>query len=104
MCKKNSPDRKGNQQTPLIQKEEKRRRKKDSPDKCEVSMRCVTKTLPIKEGNQHGMCKRKYPEKNKNKIKCQHGMCKRNSPDKNEASTGCVRETPQIKRKPAWDV
>ena len=25
-------------------------------------------------------------------------MCKRNSPDKNEASTGCVRETPQIKR------
>ena len=31
-------------------------------------------------------------------------MCKRNSPDKNEASTGCVRETPQIKIKPAWDV
>ena len=31
-------------------------------------------------------------------------MCKRNSPDKNEASTGCVRETPQIKMKPAWDV
>ena len=47
-------------------------------------------------------------------------MCKRNSPDKNEASTGCVRETPQVKRnkygvwkrnspdyyffKPAWDV
>ena len=24
-------------------------------------------------------------------------MCKRNCPDKNEASTGCVRETPQIK-------
>ena len=31
-------------------------------------------------------------------------MCKRNSPDKNEASMGCVRETPQIKMKPAWDV
>ena len=31
-------------------------------------------------------------------------MCKRDSPDKNEASTGCVRETPQIKIKPAWDV
>ena len=36
-------------------------------------------------------------------------MCKRNSPDlkkrKKEASTGCVRETPQIKKiKPAWDV
>ena len=35
-------------------------------------------------------------------------MCKRNVPDKKikkeEASTGCVRETPQIKIKPAWDV
>ena len=31
-------------------------------------------------------------------------MSKRNSPDKNEASMGCVRETPQIKMKPAWDV
>ena len=31
-------------------------------------------------------------------------MCKRNSPDKNEASTGCVRETPLIKMKPARDV
>ena len=31
-------------------------------------------------------------------------MCKRNTPDKNEASTGCVRETPQIKKKLAWDV
>ena len=46
-------------------------------------------------------------------------MCKRNSPDKWETSTGCVRETPQIKNedsmgcvretrqikmKPAWDV
>ena len=31
-------------------------------------------------------------------------MCKRNSPDKTEASTGCVRETPQIKFKPAWEV
>ena len=30
-------------------------------------------------------------------------MCKRNSPDKNEGSTGCLRETPQIKIKPAWD-
>ena len=26
-------------------------------------------------------------------------MCKRNYPDKNEASTGCVRETPEIKIK-----
>ena len=31
-------------------------------------------------------------------------MCKRNSPAKNEGSRGCVRETPQIKMKPAWDV
>ena len=31
-------------------------------------------------------------------------MCKRNSPSKNEANTGCVRETPRMKMKPAWDV
>ena len=31
-------------------------------------------------------------------------MCKRNYPDKNEASTGCVRETPEMKKKPARDV
>ena len=31
-------------------------------------------------------------------------MCKRNSPDKNEAIMGCVRETLQIKMKPAWGV
>ena len=31
-------------------------------------------------------------------------MCKRNSPDKNERSTGCVRETPQIKMNAARDV
>ena len=31
-------------------------------------------------------------------------MCKRNSPDRNKASTGCVRETPRIKMKPAGDV
>ena len=26
-------------------------------------------------------------------------MCKRNSPDENKASTGCVRATPQLKKK-----
>ena len=31
-------------------------------------------------------------------------MCKRNSQNNNEASTGCVRETPRIKMKPAGDV
>ena len=31
-------------------------------------------------------------------------MYNRNSKDKNEASTGCVRETAQIKMKPARDV
>ena len=30
-------------------------------------------------------------------------MCKRNSPHENKARTGCVRETAQIKIKPAWD-
>ena len=49
----------------------------------------------------------------------QHGMFKRDSGDKNENSTGCVRETPRMrkrrrhgmcktnfrqKNKPAWDV
>ena len=40
----------------------------------------------------------------------QHGMCKRNSPD-TKVSTGCVRETTDIKKKKkkkkhtsAWDV
>ena len=33
-------------------------------------------------------------------------MCKRNSPDKSkkEAIMGCVRETPCLKMKTAWDV
>ena len=31
-------------------------------------------------------------------------MYKRNSPDKKEASTGCVRETPHMKKKSVWDV
>ena len=31
-------------------------------------------------------------------------MCKRNSPQKNKASMGCVRKTPKIQIKPAWDV
>ena len=31
-------------------------------------------------------------------------MCKRNSPQKNKARMGFVRKTPQIKKKPAWDV
>ena len=31
-------------------------------------------------------------------------MCKKNSPHKNGGSMGCVRETPPIKRKSAWDV
>ena len=60
------------------------------------------------------MCKRNSPDKNKKneKKKRKKGMCKRNSPDKNEASTGCVREIPQIikerkkkkKNKPTRDV
>ena len=35
----------------------------------------------------------------------QNWMCQRKSTEKkNETSMGCVRETPQIKMKPAWDV
>ena len=33
----------------------------------------------------------------------QHGMCKGNSPQKNKGSMGCVRETPNMKMKPAGD-
>ena len=47
---------------------------------------------------------KKKKKKKRKKKKTQLGICKRNSPDKNEASTGCVRETPQIKMKPARDV
>ncbi len=32
------------------------------------------------------------------KKRSQHGMCKRNCPHKNKVSMGCVRETPQIKK------
>ena len=32
------------------------------------------------------------------KKRSHHGMCKRNSPHKNKVSMGCVRETPQIKK------
>ena len=31
-------------------------------------------------------------------------MCKRNSPQKSKSNMGCVRETPQTKKKPAQDV
>ena len=48
---------------------------------------CKRNALHEKEG-QNGMCQRKTTEKKK----------------KNETSMGCVRETPQIKMKPAWDV
>ena len=51
-----------------------------------------------KNGNQHGMCKRNSPHK-----KSQHGMYTR-LPAKTDASVGYVRETPQIKIKPARDV
>ena len=45
-------------------------------------------------------CERETPHRKQKEA----GMCKRNSPDKNKASTGCVRETPHIKIKPAMDV
>ena len=68
---------------------------------------------PNKKLNQYGMCKRNSPDKKKRrrkrkekkkKKKSQHGMCKRNSPQKSKSKIGCVRETPQIKMKPARDV
>ena len=53
------------------------------------------------------MCKINSPEEKKKKtkkLKNEHGMFKRKTPHKNEASTGCVRETPHRKVKPAPDV
>ena len=47
------------------------------------------------------MCKTNALDKKGN----QHGICKRNSPDKNKQTcTGCVRETPKIEIKTARDV
>ena len=50
------------------------------------------------------MCKRNSPDKNEKRN--QHGMCNSNTnfPDKYEGNMGCVRETPHIKTKSAWDV
>ena len=88
--------------------------KRNFPDKNEASTGCVRETPQIKNKkiSQHGLCKRISPGKKelpKFKIKklnkkSQHGMCKRNTPQKNKASVGCVIETPQVERKPAWDV
>ena len=51
------------------------------------------------------MWKRNSADLKKEKRKRnQYGTCKRNSPDKNEGITGYVRETPQMKMKPARDV
>ena len=47
---------------------------------------------------------KKKKKKKKNEKKKKHVMCKRNSPPKGKASTGCVRDTPRIKMKPAQDV
>ena len=57
-----------------------------------------------------GCVKRNCPHKNKVRMGCvretpqtkkrsQHGMCKRNCPHKNKVSLGCVRETTHIKKK-----
>ena len=61
------------------------------------------------------MLKTDSADKNENSTGCvrdtprirkrsHHGMCQRNTPQKNLANMGCVRKTPQIKIKPAWDV
>ena len=56
------------------------------------------------------MLMRDSADKNENSTGCvrdtprirkrsRHGMCQRNTPKKNQANTGCVRKTPQIKIK-----
>ena len=72
-----------------------------SADQVKASTGCVRET-PLKKGGELGMCKRNPLDKKQKQS--QLGICKSNSPDKNEGSTGCVRGTPQIEMKPAWDV
>ena len=62
-------------------------------------MGCV-REIPKEKSSKHGMCKRNSLDEKRS----QHGMSKRNSPDEIEASTGCVRESPQIKFKLAQKV
>ena len=63
------------------------------------------------------MCQRNSPDEKKEetstgcvretpqiKKRGQHGMCKRNSQQKSKASMGCVRETTDMKMKLARDV
>ena len=46
------------------------------------------------------MCKTNALDKKGN----QHGICNRNSSDLKKVCIGCVRETPRINIKAAWDV
>ena len=75
MCKRNFPD--------------KYQASRNSKGKIDASMGFVRGTSPLKQ------------KENKNQL----GMCKRKCLYKNQDSTGCVSETPKIKKKkPAWDV
>ena len=80
--------------------------KRNSPDKNKTSMGCPRETPHIKERVKASMgCVRETPQiKKRRRKKEEHGMCKRKSPQKNKASMGCVRESPHRKIKPAWDV
>ena len=88
--------------------------KRNCPEKNKASMGCLRETRHIqkeKNNNNKTKIRRKTKQKHKNNNnnnKKQHRMWKRNTPQKkekrNEKSMGCVRETPQTKMKPAWDV
>ena len=68
--------------------------KRNSPDK--------ERERPKKKKSQHGICKKNSPDKKRKRS--HHGMCKRNTPNKNEPSMGCVRKTPnKRKKKPVRD-
>ena len=97
MCKRNSP-KKNNASVGCI--------REIAQIKNNVSTGCVRETdqIKIKPARNSTHTRTHTHTHQKKKKKSQNGIYKRNSPYKNEASTGCLRETPQIKMKPAWDV
>ena len=50
---------------------------------------------------RNSQMKKKKKKKKRERKKANNGMCKRDSLQKSKSNMGCVRETPQIKLKPA---
>ena len=74
--------------------------KRNSPHKNKVSNGCVRETPQTKKTTttkqqQHGMCKRNFPQKINQSWVVKEKLPPP-PPPKNKTGTGCVRETPQI--------